>query len=89
MKPSIRAAAVTLGLIGIYAGGAYTSNAFAQGGRGKESHPVIQNSIRQIEGVKDRLQKAPWDFGGHKVAAIEALDRALGELHQAEQFDRK
>ena len=89
MKQRIRAAVVSITLIGVGAGTAYTTRAYAQGGRGKEAHPVIQNSIRQIEGVKDRLQKAPWDFGGHKVAAIEALDRALGELHQAEQADRK
>jgi hypothetical protein len=55
----------------------------------KEPHPVLQNSIRQIEGIKDRLQKAPTDFGGHKEAAIDALNRAMNELQQAIQFDKK
>jgi hypothetical protein len=54
-----------------------------------ERHPVIQQSIRQLEGVKDRLQKAPTDFGGHRAAAVEAITRAIGELHQAEAFDKK
>ncbi len=54
-----------------------------------ERHPVLQQSIRQLEGVKDRLQKAPTDFGGHRAAAVEAITRAITELRQAETFDKK
>ena len=54
-----------------------------------ENHPVLQNSMRQIEAIKDRLQRAPKDFGGHKAAAIDALNHALNELEQAVQFDKK
>ena len=62
----------------------------AQGAHAKrERHPVLQNSIRQIEVIKDHLQKAPSDFGGHRVAAIEALNRAMSELQQAIQFDKR
>jgi hypothetical protein len=46
-------------------------------------------SVRQIEAIKDRLQRAPADFGGHKEAAIDALNHALNELNQAIQFDKK
>ena len=56
--------------------------------KGTEAHPLLTNSIRQIEAIKDRLQKAPTDFGGHKEAAIDALNRADNELHQAIQFDK-
>ncbi len=54
-----------------------------------ERHPVLQQSIRQLEGVKDRLQKAPTDFGGHRAAAVEAITRAISELREAEAFDKK
>ena len=54
-----------------------------------ENHPVLQNSMRQIEAIKDRLQRAPKDFGGHKEAAIDALNHALNELQQAVQYDKK
>jgi hypothetical protein len=98
MKQSIRKTLVILGLIVTCAGGGYSTPTLkAEGQRAgagqtkgaKEGHPILQNSIKQIEGVRDRLQKAPWDFGGHKEAAIDSLSRALNELHQAEQFDKK
>jgi hypothetical protein len=96
MTQSICRSLGVLGLVGALAGGVVTTQTLrAQGApgkqnrNGKEGHPVLQNSIRQIEGVKDRLQKAPRDFGGHKEAAIDALNHALNELHQAVQFDQK
>jgi len=49
----------------------------------------LQQSVRQLEGVKDRLQKAPTDFGGHREAAVDAITRAISELRQAETFDKK
>lgn len=55
----------------------------------KEGHPVLQQSIRQLEAIKDRLQKAPTDFGGHREAAVDAITKAINELHQAEAFDKK
>ena len=44
--------------------------------RQSEKHPAIQRAMRQLEGVKDELQKAPDDFHGHKEAAIDALEQA-------------
>jgi hypothetical protein len=61
----------------------------AQRGAKREAHPVLQRSITQLEGVKDRLLKAPDDFGGHRVKAIEAINLAMDELHQAINFDKK
>ena len=55
----------------------------------REAHPVLQNSIRQLEGIKDRLQKAPKDFSGHREAAVDAITHAIGELQQAIQADTK
>ena len=45
--------------------------------------------MRQLEGIKDRLQKAPTDFGGHREKAVDAISHAISELQQAIQFDNK
>jgi len=55
---------------------------------GKEPHPVLTRAIEQIGNIKSRLQQAPKDFGGHKQKAIDALNLASDELHQAIQFDK-
>jgi len=82
IRTTLAAAALTVAL----AGGAV----LAQSGQApREPHPVLRNSIRQIETVKDRLQQAPSDFGGHRVAAIEALNHAISELQLAIQADKK
>jgi hypothetical protein len=86
MSGTIRTALAAAALTVAFAGGAV----MAVGGQTKrEGHPVLRNSIRQIETIKDHLQKAPSDFGGHRVAAIEALNHAISELQQAIQADKK
>ena len=84
MKQAIWRSAMALGLVAALAGGVY-----AQGGRKAEKHPVLQNSIRQLGVIKDRLQKAPTDFGGHKEKAVDAINHAIDELNQAIAFDKK
>ena len=79
IRTTLAAAAMTIA----FAGGAVLAQAK------REAHPVLQNSIRQIETIKDHLQKAPSDFGGHRVAAIEALNHAISELQLAIQADKK
>jgi hypothetical protein len=54
----------------------------------REAHPQINAAIRALENAKDHLQKAAHDFGGHRVEAIAAIDRALEQLRQALQFDK-
>jgi acyl-CoA reductase-like NAD-dependent aldehyde dehydrogenase len=54
----------------------------------RERHPVLQRAIRQLETVKDELQKAPSDFNGHKEASIDAVTHAINELRAAEQADK-
>jgi hypothetical protein len=96
MVPSIRTSLIVFCLALSLAGGAWTTQTViaqtaqkpAKGAK-REGHPVLQNSVRQIEAIKDRLQNAPTDFGGHKEAAIDALNHALNELNQAIQFDKK
>jgi len=76
MSQSIRTSLVALGLAAALTGGAWIVQA-------KEPHPVLQNSKRQLEAIKDRLQKAPTDF------AVDAIGHAISELDQAIQYDSK
>jgi hypothetical protein len=96
MTPSIRTGLIVVSLTVSLAGGAWaTQTVLAQTGQTpaagakREPHPVLQSSVRQIEAIKDRLQKAPADFGGHKEAAIDALNHALNELNQAIRSDKR
>jgi hypothetical protein len=83
MRRYVRTSIVAVSLGAAFLGAGYRVAA------GQEKHPVLRNSIRQLEGVRDRLQKAPTDFGGHKEAAIDAIGHAIHELEQAIQFDRR
>ncbi len=83
MHRSVRMTVVAAALSLAFAGGAWTASAQ------NERHPVLRASIRQLEGIKDRLEKAPSDFGGHKAAAIESINHAMTDLRQAIEFDRK
>jgi len=53
-----------------------------------EHHPAIHHAIEALEAAKNELNHAKHDFGGHRVEAIEAIDRALHQLREAERFDR-
>jgi hypothetical protein len=54
-----------------------------------ERHPEIHKAMRKLRGAKADLEKAASDFGGHKAAAIEAINKALAELHEALTFDKQ
>lgn len=53
-----------------------------------EPHPEIHAAIRALKKARDHLQKAAHDFGGHRVDAIAAVDKALEQLNLALQFDK-
>ena len=99
MKSWIRNTMVALALVGLVGGGSAGRTAFAQTAPAKpasgkaaerrEGHPVLQRSIRQLEMVKDELQKANDDFHGHKEAAIDAVTHAITELRAAVASDKK
>ena len=44
--------------------------------------------MQQLEAVRDRLQKAPTDFGRHRQAAVDHASKAIDELQQGIQFDK-
>ena len=58
-------------------------------GRGRERHPHIRAAIRELQAAKHELQTADRDFGGHRDEAVEACDKAIHQLQQALQFDKK
>ena len=53
-----------------------------------ERHPAIRKAIGALEAAKSDLEHAAHDFGGHRVEAIEAINRALDQLHKALEYDR-
>jgi len=53
-----------------------------------EPHPEINRAMVALERAKFHLQRAAHDFGGHRVAAIAAIDRALVQLRRALRYDR-
>ncbi|HET7789721.1 MAG TPA: hypothetical protein VFK78_02905 [Gemmatimonadales bacterium] len=53
-----------------------------------EPHPEIRAAIDALERARLHLKSAAHDFGGHRVAAIAAIDRALIQLRLALQYDR-
>ncbi|HEY7237511.1 MAG TPA: hypothetical protein VH539_25375 [Gemmatimonadaceae bacterium] len=55
----------------------------------KEQHPRIHAAIRELQAAKVELQKAPHDFGGHRVDAVQAVDKAIEQLRLALQYDKK
>jgi len=53
-----------------------------------EPHPEIRAAIGALERARYRLQHAAHDFGGHRVAAIAAIDEALKQLRLALEYDK-
>jgi hypothetical protein len=54
-----------------------------------ERHPEIERAIAALERAKAHLQHAAHDFGGHRVEALAAVDKALEQLRLALQYDKK
>ena len=44
-----------------------------------ERHPHIEEALESMRGAKHQLESAEHDFAGHRVKAIEHLDRAIRE----------
>ena len=60
-----------------------------QGGTG-ESHPVIQNALKDLEHARTLLAKeAAHDFEGHRSKAVQSLNQAIDELRLALEVDKK
>jgi len=51
-------------------------------------HPEIHAAIESLERAKAHLQEARHDFGGHRAAAVRAVDEALRQLRACQEFDK-
>ncbi len=51
-------------------------------------HPEIQDAIGALERARDHLRHASHDFGGHREAALRAIDVALRQLHACMDFEK-
>jgi hypothetical protein len=74
-----------LGGLGLLAG----TSADAAPQTAKERHPHLRAAIRELREARRELQTAAHDFGGHRVEAIEATDRAIKQLEVALKFDKR
>jgi hypothetical protein len=89
MRQSLRTGLLAFALAAALAGSGWSVQALDDKDKGGEKHPVLRTSMKQLEGIKDRLQKAPTDFGGHREKAVDAIGHAISELQAAIEFDKK
>jgi hypothetical protein len=61
----------------------------ARGGGKSERHPAIRAAIRSLARARQDLKVAKHDFGGHRVAALAAVDSAMKQLEICLKYDRK
>lgn len=54
---------------------------------GRERHPSIRRAIDALRAARNDLEHADRDFGGHRVEAMQAIDRAIEQLDVALRFD--
>jgi len=54
-----------------------------------ERHPEIRSAIRALERAKRHLEEAAHDFGGHRVEALAAVNKAIEQLRIALQYDKQ
>jgi hypothetical protein len=62
--------------------------AYPAGVPAAEPHPEIHAAINSLRHAREHLNHAAHDFGGHRVEAIAAIDRAIEQLQVCLQYDR-
>jgi hypothetical protein len=53
---------------------------------GGKPHPHLHQALYELREARGELNAAPHDFGGHRKAAVGAVDAAIRELEQALKF---
>lgn len=53
-----------------------------------EPHPELRAAMANLREAREHLDHAAHDFGGHRVAAIKAVDAAIHEVDEAMKYDR-
>lgn len=54
-----------------------------------ERHPEIVDALHSLQNAREHLEHAAHDFGGHRKAALVAIDNAIAQLKVAMQYDRR
>jgi hypothetical protein len=67
----------------------YTGEGFPERRERQERHPKIRQAINALQHARNDLQHAAHDFHGHRVEALEAVNRALNQLQTAIACDRR
>jgi hypothetical protein len=53
-----------------------------------EPHPQIREALAALRRAKEHMEHAAHDFGGHRVEAIEATNRAIQQLEICLKYDK-
>ena len=53
-----------------------------------EPHPEIHAAINSLRHAREHLEHAAHDYGGHRVEAIAAIDRAIEQLDVCLKYDK-
>ncbi|HXY25290.1 MAG TPA: hypothetical protein VEI73_11615 [Candidatus Acidoferrum sp.] len=54
-----------------------------------EQHPQIREALGALRRAKEHMEHAAHDFGGHRVEAIAATDRAIEQLEICLKYDKE
>jgi hypothetical protein len=65
-----------------------TSPIHSSASRAADRHPLIRQAISALEAAKRDLQSADHDYCGHRVDALDAVNRALPQLRLALDCDK-
>lgn len=53
-----------------------------------EPHPEIREALHSLRRAKEHMEHAAHDFGGHRVEAIAATNKAIEQLELCLKFDK-
>lgn len=53
-----------------------------------EPHPQIREALEALRRAKAHMEHAAHDFGGHRVEAIEATNKAIEQLEICLKYDK-
>ena len=67
---------------------ALANPALAPAAPAPEPHPQIRAAIASLRHAKEHLEHAAHDFGGHRVEAVEAVNKAIEQLEVCLKYDK-
>jgi hypothetical protein len=53
-----------------------------------EPHPEIREALHSLRKAKEHMEHAAHDFGGHRVEALEATNKAIQQLEICMKYDK-